>query len=238
MCLLRNAQLHCLLVRLHYLKKCRKSRQFPTYASSVLRTTASSSHPLVRVPSSQSRTSSNSLPFQVVWGTQRSCSTQVMLKAISAHLPNTAQSSLVVKHQRASKLIWWFTIKAPAELIQKIEGVWHVLEAGLHGLFGLPCQTAGFQARGSSQFQCLMLLSSLLHCVWRILPLPVTLSRLTEYLLLPGLTMALQILSWSSPVNLSLSLFAASSACCLLLTTGCYYSYVPLNQSSGIDLFV
>ena len=93
----------------------------------------SSSHHPRRIPSHQSRKdsrlSSNSLPFHVIWGTSRSCSAQVILKAISALLTRSAQSSKRSFRQRGSRLLWWFTIMAPAEVMLQIVSVWHILEA-------------------------------------------------------------------------------------------------------------
>ena len=61
---------------------------------------------------------SNTLPFRIVWGTQRSCTSQVVWKAITALLPTRVHSSILVKRSsrhKEAKLIWWFTIMAPSE---------------------------------------------------------------------------------------------------------------------------
>ena len=90
--------------------------------------------PSGRAPPSSRQTSqpTNSLPFRVIWGTPRSCSSQVVLKAICALLPDTARASVIVKgsfRRRGSQDLWWYTIMAPAEVMQQIEATWHILEA-------------------------------------------------------------------------------------------------------------
>ena len=82
--------------------------------------------------SNRRRARSNSLPFRVVWGTPRSCSSQVIKKAICALLPNTTWQSVQVKssqRQRGSRWIWWHTIIAPEGVMATIDQVWHTLEA-------------------------------------------------------------------------------------------------------------
>ena len=82
--------------------------------------------------SNRRRARSNSLPFRVVWGTPRSCSSQVIKKAICALLPNTTWQSVQVKssqRQRESRWIWWHTIIAPEGVMATIDQVWHTLEA-------------------------------------------------------------------------------------------------------------
>ena len=77
-------------------------------------------------------TPSNSLPFRVVWGTPRSCSSQVIRKALCALLPSSIQDSITVKgsfRQRGSRSVWWYTIMAPTEVMSQIVDVWHILEA-------------------------------------------------------------------------------------------------------------
>ena len=78
------------------------------------------------------QSTSNSLPYRVVWGTPNRCSSQVILKAISALLPTPDRPSVVVKRstrRRGPNILWWFTIMAPQEIMQRIEAVWHILEA-------------------------------------------------------------------------------------------------------------
>ena len=75
---------------------------------------------------------SNSLPFRIVWGTQRNCSSQVLLKAICALLPSSAWGKISVKRsvrQIGSRSQWWFTIMAPDETMNEIVSVWHILES-------------------------------------------------------------------------------------------------------------
>ena len=74
--------------------------------------------------SHQNSHSTNSLPFRVVWGTLRSCSSQVVLKAICALLPDADRPSVTVKgsfHRRGSHVLWWYTIMAPTAVMQQIE---------------------------------------------------------------------------------------------------------------------
>ena len=82
--------------------------------------------------SHQNSHSANSLPFRVVWGTPRSCSSQVVLKAICALLPDADRPSVTVKgsfRQRGSRVLWWYTIMAPIAVMQQIENAWYILEA-------------------------------------------------------------------------------------------------------------
>ena len=77
------------------------------------------------------RSVSNTLPYRVVWGTSRGCSSQVIQKAVSALLPASDRNSVNVRRSvrhRGTKSLWWFTIMAPSEVIQRIEEVWHILE--------------------------------------------------------------------------------------------------------------
>ena len=78
------------------------------------------------------QSTSTSLTYRVVWGTPNRCSSQVILKAISALLPTPDRPSVVVKRsicRRGPNILWWFTIMAPQEIMQRIEAVWHILEA-------------------------------------------------------------------------------------------------------------
>ena len=73
---------------------------------------------------------SNTLPFRIIWGTQRSCTSQVVWKAITALLPTHVHSSIVVKRSsrhKEAKLIWWFTIMAPSAVMQQVEEIWSYL---------------------------------------------------------------------------------------------------------------
>ena len=82
--------------------------------------------------SHQNSHSANSLPFRVVWGTPRSCSSQVVLKAICALLPESTRPTVTVKgsfRRRGSRVLWWYTIMAPAAVMQQIVDAWHILEA-------------------------------------------------------------------------------------------------------------
>ena len=93
-----------------------------------------SSHSSSKAPNSRKVRSahSNSLPFRVVWGTSRSCSSQVVQKALCALLPRNTHDSITVKgsfRQRGSRSVWWYTIMAPTEVMQQIVDVWHILEA-------------------------------------------------------------------------------------------------------------
>ena len=88
--------------------------------------------PTSRPSSSTRRGLSNTLPFRIVWGTPRSCSSQVIKKAICALLPNSLWELIEIKkslRQRGSRWIWWYTIIAPNEVITMIDQVWHSLEA-------------------------------------------------------------------------------------------------------------
>ena len=74
----------------------------------------------------------NTLPFRIVWGTQGSCSSLVVHKAICTLLPNTLWGSITVKRsvrRRDGRLMWWFTIMAPDEVMQQITNAWHILES-------------------------------------------------------------------------------------------------------------
>lgn len=95
---------------------------------------SSSSHSSYKGPLSHKvhNASSNSLLFRVVWGTPRSCSSQVVRKALCALLPITTHASITVKgsfRQRGSRSVWWYTIMAPIAVMQQIVAVWHFLEA-------------------------------------------------------------------------------------------------------------
>ena len=74
----------------------------------------------------------NHLPFRIVWGTQRSCSTQVIHKAICALLPSSLLTSITVKRsfrQRAARPMWWYTVISPADVVDQITSIWHILES-------------------------------------------------------------------------------------------------------------
>ena len=64
----------------------------------------------------------NTLPYRIVWGTQRRCTAIVIRKAICALLPTNTWDSITVKgshHQRGSRQVWWHTIiVAPAAIIE------------------------------------------------------------------------------------------------------------------------
>ena len=89
--------------------------------------------PSISHPSTSTRRGlSNTLPFRIVWGTPRSCSSQVIKKAICALLPNSLWERFEIKkslRQRGPRWIWWYTIIAPNEVITMIDQVWHSLEA-------------------------------------------------------------------------------------------------------------
>ena len=113
-----------------------KGRSKPTPSPSRLNSTRSRRRPppssRALPPSRQTSQSTNSRPFWVVWGTPRSCSSQVVLKAICALLPDAACASVIVKgsfRRRMSRDLWWYTIMAPVEVMQQIEATWHILEA-------------------------------------------------------------------------------------------------------------
>ena len=75
-------------------------------------------------PSYQNSHPANSLLFRVVWSTPRSCSSQVVLKAICALLPDAARPSVTIKvsfRRRGSRVLWWYTIMAPIAVMQQIE---------------------------------------------------------------------------------------------------------------------
>ena len=64
---------------------------------------------------------SNTLPYRIVWGTQRNCSSQVLLKAICSLLPNHAWGQISVKRSvrpNGPRSRWWFTIMAPDEIMR------------------------------------------------------------------------------------------------------------------------
>ena len=72
------------------------------------------------------------LPFRIIWGTRRNCSSQVIHKAICALIPKDDWSCVTVKgssRQRGTRHMWWHTLIAPAEVMQRIDSTWHILEA-------------------------------------------------------------------------------------------------------------
>ena len=76
--------------------------------------------------------STSHLPFRVIWGTPRNCSSSVIFKAISALLDHSTSESIMVKRsirQRAHKSVWWFTIMAPPDTMHRIEEVWPTLQS-------------------------------------------------------------------------------------------------------------
>ena len=75
---------------------------------------------------------SNTLPYRIVWGTQRNCSSQVLLKAICSLLPNHAWGQISVKRSvrpNGPRSRWWFTIMAPDEIMKEIVRKWNILES-------------------------------------------------------------------------------------------------------------
>ena len=72
------------------------------------------------------------LPFRIIWGTRRNCSSQVIHKAIFALIPKDDWSCVTVKgssRQRSTRHMWWHTLIAPAEVMQHIDSTWHILKA-------------------------------------------------------------------------------------------------------------
>ena len=121
---------------LHTIKESCRPLQAFSYASAAsgFRQHYPNSHPSQQLhgisPTHDSR-SASSLPFRVVWGTQRNCPPQVLWKAITALLPAAVHSAVGVRRsirQRGSKWIWWFTVMAPPEVMHQIEDIWTTLE--------------------------------------------------------------------------------------------------------------
>ena len=90
--------------------------------------------------SHQNSHSANSLPFRVVWGTPRSCSSQVVLKPICALLPDADRPSVTVKGsfcRRGSRVLWWYTIMAPTAVLRMPGIFWKLRLLSLSGLLYL-----------------------------------------------------------------------------------------------------
>ena len=92
-----------------------------------------SRHPVPHSPRHTVPPSSpNLLPYRVIWGTPRNCSSAVIFKAISALLEHSVSDSIMIRRtsrQRSHKSIWWFTIMAPPNTIRKIEDVWTTIQS-------------------------------------------------------------------------------------------------------------
>ena len=74
----------------------------------------------------------NSLPFRIVWGTKSNCNSQVVHKAVCSILSNTLWGLITVVRSvrhRDGRPMWWYTIMAPAGVMEDITRVWHILEA-------------------------------------------------------------------------------------------------------------
>ena len=110
----------------------RHINQSSLHQPSTKSTTHSNSHvPNESQENSRTRTP-NTLPFRIVWGTRRNDSSQVVHKAVCALLSNSLWSLVTIKgslRQRASRLMWWNTIMAPPEVLERIIRVWPTLEA-------------------------------------------------------------------------------------------------------------
>ena len=108
-------------------KKCRELSQQAQPTSKA----STQSHSVRSSNNESTRRHTNTLPFRVVWGTSRSCSSVVIQKALCALLPRDTWGSVSVKgsfRRRGSRHMWWHTIMAPDEVMRQIESVWHSLE--------------------------------------------------------------------------------------------------------------
>ena len=89
-------------------------------------------HANTRTPVLSTSQIPNTLPYRIVWGTQRRCTAIVIRKAICPLLPTNMWDSVTVKgshRQRGSRQVWWHTIIAPAAIIAEIDRVWCISEA-------------------------------------------------------------------------------------------------------------
>ena len=71
------------------------------------------------------------LPFRVVWRTHRSCSLQVILKAVCALIPKDDWSSITVKGSSRQRGTRYMCGLLSLYLLRCIDSVWHILEARL-----------------------------------------------------------------------------------------------------------
>ena len=101
---------------------------------------AASSHPSGvfshRTPNSHHHSSQlrkAATPFRIIWGTQSSCTTDVVTRAILPLTPVGMHSHITVKRSVRTrpdgKHKWWFTIMAPADILSFLDSQWDPLFA-------------------------------------------------------------------------------------------------------------